>query len=157
MTEPENCLDRLVDLSSPLTTNRHLHPAYYDRAGNQISMRRQCELGRDIEYRILKKTPVPGGQVISAWLGDDRRVIDNGEPPLIYGTIFYSDTDIFEYSTEEYADSPEKALASHEQLVELITALSDLSTLAASSVPKAPENNYSRMTVSPELPVTLST
>jgi hypothetical protein len=152
----DNAFDRIVDRGNPDLTNRHLYPTYYDRAGNQISMRRQCELGRDIEYRILKKTPVPGGQVISAWLGEDQRVIDNGEPPLIYGTVFYSDTDIFDYSTEEYAASPERALAYHEQLVGTIKGLAAPATFVPPVLCEQ-EDLYSRTTVSPELPVTLST
>lgn len=153
MPDSDNFLDRIVDTSSPLYANRHLYSAYYDREGNQISLRRQCELGQDVNYRVLKKTPVPGGQVISAWLGEDHRVIDDGSPPLIYGTIFYSDTDLFDYSTEEYADSPEKALAYHEHLAETIRGLNDLAVWAPAP---AQRTDYSRTTVSPELPVTLS-
>ena len=145
--------------------NRHLYPAYYDREGNQISLFRQCELARDPKYKILAHTEVPGGSVISAWLGDDQRVIDNGEPPLIYGTIFcsdpvVSDTSVFDHSVEEFSDSPEQALAYHEQLVELVRALADPATLSpeAPDVPAAGhETGYKRRTVSPELPVNPST
>jgi hypothetical protein len=99
-------------------TGKYGHPAYYDREGNRISLARMCELGRDLDYKILRTTVVPTGRVISSWLGEDHRATPDGEAPSIYGTILQRvGKENFDHSVETFATSAEECLEHHVQLV----------------------------------------
>jgi hypothetical protein len=91
--------------------------AYYAREGTRISMRQADRLYEDPEYRVLRQTRVPGGEVGSFWIGVDSRDSEEKEAPLIYETTFLQDDDVASYVVSEVFATAEEALAFHEQLV----------------------------------------
>lgn len=109
-------VSELVDLLLDDVTGEHCSMAFYDREGQRISMRRKGELSEDARYRVLRVTPVPGGDVISAWLGYDQLEHEDGGP-YIYGTILYRSDGSFDIGLEEFAAREDEALAYHERLV----------------------------------------
>jgi hypothetical protein len=96
-------------------------PAYYDRGGNRISLLRQCELAGDPNYKILRRTVVPKGTVISAWLGEDQVETPEGEAPSIYGTILQHNDGDFDHSVEGFSKSSDECLDYHEILVGVLS------------------------------------
>jgi hypothetical protein len=92
-------------------------PTYFDREGNRISLRRKCELGRDLSYKLLRTTVVPAGEVVSAWIGETWLDVSDGSAPYIYGTILRRGEEDYDHDIEVLANSEENCLADHERIV----------------------------------------
>jgi hypothetical protein len=92
-------------------------PAYYDRKGERISMRRWSELRNDPSYKILRTTTVGDKEVITAWLGSDQMDALEDEEPFIFGTVTRLSDGSKDVVTEEFSISEEDALSDHEAMV----------------------------------------
>lgn len=101
---------------------------FYDRAGEKISFSRALELKKDLSYKIIARTAVSSGEVITAWLGSNQ--LEAAPAPLIFGTILRRDTvgpdGRFDYDLERLSPDESTARATHELLVaELASVPSD--------------------------------
>jgi hypothetical protein len=102
--------------------------SYYDREGEQISMRTYFRLkiagGQD--YKRVASTTVGRYWISTVWLGYNHAFGDG--PPIIFETMVFSnetgwdDLDMERYYTEE------EALAGHAAMVEKVRLLADLSS-----------------------------
>ncbi len=87
---------------------------YYDRDGQQIPLRRKRELDKDRSYKIVHRTPVSRGVVLSVWLGSN--MVDGEEEPYTFGTALLPDTGLG-IEHEQFARNVEEALDQHTALV----------------------------------------
>jgi hypothetical protein len=71
----------------------------------------------DFEYKIIERTELENGKLVSTvWLGMDHRFLDDG-PPLIFETmVFPADGSLDELECERYS-TEEEARAGHARLV----------------------------------------
>lgn len=85
---------------------------YWDRTGWPITLKRWGELFAKADYKIVRRTPVEPGSVITAWMGYDGFegpgiVVDE---PLIFGTLLWDGREFFDATETE-------ALKRHEHWV----------------------------------------
>jgi hypothetical protein len=76
-----------ADLILDDVSGEHCSIACYSREGQRISLRHVSVLASDPSYKILRRSAVPGGEVISAWLGSDQLDHDDGEDPYILARL----------------------------------------------------------------------
>ena len=61
-------------------------PLFWDRNGEPLDTLEYGRLFEDPDYRIVARTAVPGGEVVTAWIGAHQGPLDSPRP-LIFGTI----------------------------------------------------------------------
>lgn len=104
-------------------------PRYYDRKGEQITVRVWLDLLREPDYRVLARTRIGDDEEVSTvWLGLDYS-FGLDDTPLIFETMVFacgsSDALVGDYQMalhdvcERYATKKE-ALAGHRRIVELL-------------------------------------
>jgi hypothetical protein len=78
---------------------------YWDRDGKPIDVELWGRLFEDFDYRIVKRSPVEDGTVITAWLGYDGLEgpgqVPDGREPLIFGTLLPDEREFFHATLEQ--------------------------------------------------------
>ena len=97
---------------------------FWDRDGRAISLEQWSALHREDAHRFVASTKVRGGEILSSWLGRDQSCSHNpaeAGKPLIFGTIFLSDTG--EWGEESFSATLDECLAEHRSRVESLGVL----------------------------------
>ena len=89
---------------------------YFDRRGNSMSLMDWSEKFRDMDYKVIRRTDLPDGKLVSTvWLGMDHN-FGSGAPLIFETMVFPSQGDFGELDMDRYATEAE-AITGHEAMV----------------------------------------
>lgn len=89
---------------------------YYNREGDKITLQEWSDLVSNHEYKILKRSTLKDGKLVSTvWLGINH-AFDAGKPLIFETMVFPAEKEWSELAVARYSTESE-ALAGHESMV----------------------------------------